>query len=319
MKRIVVILFLVAQMPCASAFIYDLTLLKGVNPHTGKKQLFLGCSDYHDKSHALTNAQLAAIEQKLAECNPRTTHVYTEDLSSRSSDGKSGCGRFAVKSQGGILGGLTGKCQSLGLAIDNIEYRFCRVAAISPVLNNLEANLFSFPSVSNTQIADLVNEIEQVMREVRSYNDGAALNNYYVRSLQEISQQLGELGLAHNSALSVAQFLNSRVSVSDRMHMLKLLLTFDSVLLDLKLVHRIVHSDSNVIAFTGGSHIERVADVLEEILGFKQMQPSKKQMVREYDPQKCIGTTMVHGKYCVKPAAVVAKDFDSTFKAFNRQ
>jgi hypothetical protein len=318
MKRIVLILFFMSQVPFASAFIYDLTVLDGINPRTGKEQRFLGCSDYHDKSHALTNVQLATIEQKLAECNPRTTHVYTEDLSSRSDDGKSGCGRFMVKSQGGILGGLTRKCQLLGLAIDNIEYRFCRVAAISPVLNNLEADLFSFPSVYTTHIADLVAEIKQVMHEVRNYNDGIALNSYYAESLHEISQQLGELALTNNSTLSVAQFLNSRVPSTKRMHMLRLLLTFDSVLLDLKLVHRFVNSDKNAIAFTGGSHIERVSNVLEKILKFKYVQPSRKQMVREYDPQKCIGTTMVHGRYCIKPAAVATKDFDIAFKAFNR-
>src|SRR5579872_576077 len=129
------------------SFIYEARVLKKWDPATHEYRFFIGLSDFHDKAHEATGRQLEALEQLLSSCNKNKTRIMLEDLSSRGSQGRHTCGRFVINSRGGILGGLVQKCQEKDLLVDNVEYRYCRVSSLGPVLNNLKENVHAFPSV----------------------------------------------------------------------------------------------------------------------------------------------------------------------------
>jgi hypothetical protein len=65
--------------------------------------------------------------------------------------------------------------------------------------------------------------------------------------------------------MSIAQYLQC-YSDADRLQLLKKLLTFDSILFDLDLVHTITNSDTTtIVVIAGGMHIENMCSMLEKI------------------------------------------------------
>ena len=291
------------------AFIYDLTVLRRWNASLERYQYFIGLSDFHNKQHPANQVQLRDFINIVKHSPVHMTKIGSEDISSVGSGNRHrNCGRFIVVSRGGVLGGLTNKCRKLGLDIQNFEYRFCRVTSLGPVLNNLTGNLKNLISVQATPVSALIQEIESVFKQLASYQDGTFLSALYKRSVQDIRRKMVQLQLYKHADKTVADYLRIMTTPENRLPFLKDLLTFDSVLLDLQMVHSIVNMQNklNFLAIAGGSHIKRVAQLLTKF-GYKPVWAMKPRFVREYDISKCLGAHIVQGKYCRRPRPIDIK------------
>lgn len=295
------------------AFIYEAKVLRKWNPNRRSYHYFIGCSDFHDKSHTSNQPQLAEIEHVLKRLDKSCSKVLIEDLSSRNNQGRFSCGRFYVNSRGGILGGLAKTCEAVGLDVSNVEFRYCRVTSLGPVLNNLQERLDRFPSVTDTKVATLVEEVHSVINEIKAFNDGSTLNTFYGRGIQDVENELKQLHMIQHPDVSIAEYLAAHSTAKNRVELLKRLLTFDSGLLDLKLAHDVVNAQDKekVVAIAGGSHIAKVSEVLEKV-GYEKVHASKINYTNEYDLNRCLGSHIIENKYCVKPQPI-SLDFLSEY------
>ena len=288
-----------------NGFIYQISVLKKWDPQYNKFHYFIGCGDFHDKAHEKTTEQQKQIDALLNQCNAQNTKVILEDLSCKGGKRYGACGTYKINSRGGILGGLTQKCKDLGLPVENIEYRFCRVVALGPVLKNITFPPDKLSSVKGTKVAALLSEINEIVKEIRAYGDGDVLHKIYKQGINESLSHLHRLQLDKNKQMPVSHYLNMYTTSRNKMRIVKRLLTFDSGLLDLKLVHSVVNArdKERVIAFAGGSHIAQVSKLLQQV-GYKKVYSTHLSYGKEYDLKRCLGSHITAGKFCVKPKPV---------------
>lgn len=288
-----------------SGYIYELKIMRSWDPALKAHKYFIGCSDFHDKTSEATRQQVVHLDTALAAFDKESVEVLLEDLSSPGTDGRVGCGRFCVNSRGGVLGGLTKKCCSLGIKrVTNLEYRYCRVAAIGPVLNNLHQKPHMFPSVATTSMNALSTEIDVVMQEVQAYNDGDVLQKSYRQAIDQVQDHLQDMTAATCKDMSVADYIEHRSTSENRLELVKHLLTFDSCLLDVKMAHAVVHAKvPKIMAIAGGAHITRVTEMLEKV-GFQTVYATDVEFHNEHDLTKCLGSTVIDGAYCVRPEPI---------------
>lgn len=287
----------------SAAYFYEVKALRKWYPERGKYHYFIGYSDFHDKSSEANKKQLTHLDSILSNCDKSNTKIMVEDLSSPGAGGRMTCGRFLVNSRGGVLGGSANKYRDQGFDVENVEYRYCRVSALGPVLNNLTQNPHNFPSVTATSVMTLAQEVDAVMDDITTYNDGQ-LQKHYQQTMHPIKEQINKWKQKDCCDLNVAQYLMNESNQADRLDLLKHLLTFDSGLLDLKMVHTVVNSDKQfVIALSGGAHITRVSELLEAI-GYENLYGTEVQFHKEYDLNKCLGSNIIDGSYCVRPEPI---------------
>ncbi len=297
------LLLLVIVPAMLESFIYEIKVLRKWDAVCGKHHYFIGLSDFHDKSHRSTQCQADSLEQLLAQCDKNTTKIILEDLSSQ--DTPSCHHRFKVNSRGGILGGLATTCRAKGFDVENVEYRYCRVASLGPVLNHLNQPPHTFPSVATTRVASLAQEIDVIVQEIDHYRDGHGLDDAYKQSLQQVGSHLKQFKLDKHGHMTVADYLEQQTTPADRLEFLKHLLTFDSTLVDMRMIHTVLnaHDKNLVLALSGGAHITRVTDLLQTI-GYELVYATNVQFRNEYDLHKCLGSTIIDGSYCIRPEPV---------------
>lgn len=298
------------------AFIYEIKVLRKWDANRQKYHYFIGLSDFHDKSNNSSPSQLNKLEQLLAGLDKKSTKIAIEDLSSKNVQGRKECGHFFINSRGGILGGLTDKTKDMGLDVDNIEFRYCRVSSLGPVLNNLSGQLDSFPSAMHVKISALIEEVMHEIKEIDRYSDGYALNKMYESSVREVLKAIKLLHLDVAQSLSVSQYLAQYSNNQNRLDVLKKLLTFDSSLLDVKIAHVVMQAQNNkdkVIAIAGGAHIARVCELLSA-QGYSSIDSTKITFAREHDLQRCLGSHVVDGAFCVKPESIDLGLFEKALK-----
>lgn len=270
-RLMVIMMLCLLAMPTNRAFIYLATVMHKWDPHAQRDHWFIGLGDYHCKEHPMTRKHRTELEQLLAAADPARCKLLVEDLSSKNADGRLNCGRFQVNSRGGLLGGLTDTCQSYGIATENLEYRYTRVCALGPVLNQPHADPYSFASVKGITAGQMHAEITKELANIARFDDGVLLNAWYAERMQEVKRCLATLRWQQMATLSAADML-AALRPHERQKKIADLLTFDSSLFDLKLVHAIVHNGGaeRVYAIAGGSHIKRVRAILQK-LGYKQV------------------------------------------------
>ena len=285
------------------SFIYDVVVMRKWD--AGRYRYFIGLSDFHDKKHKSNVAQLADLKKIFSRCSAENLKIGSEDVGSASVDRPASCGRFFVLSKGGVLAGFSEMCKSLDLNFTNFEYRYCRVAALGPVLNNLQADLNSSPSVRATHVADLIAEIETIFRELLAYQDIALLKDLYAHCIRKMKRMMEELSMYRFARMNVSDYLAAITKPENRLATVKKLLTFDSVLLDLRLLHDVVASENipSYLAIAGGSHIIRVAKFLSK-LGYEKVHGADPKFVKEFNLEKCLGSNIVDGQYCRRPKPV---------------
>jgi len=310
MKRSMKFLLVVScfLMLCANsfAFIYEVKVLRKWDDKNRRFHYFIGLSDFHDKIHKSNQNQLKKIEKLLAQLDKSKTKIAIEDLSSVNASGRSSCGRYYVNSRGGVLGGLAQTTSAMGLDVSNVEFRYCRVVALGPVLNNLQDDLHKFPSVTTTNMQVLHDEIMNEVKDILAYEDGPLLKKVYSTIVEQIKTQIKKLHIEEHKHLTVAQYLEKHSNAKNRLELLKNLLTFDSNLLDLRLTHVVtseVDTKDKVIAIAGGAHIGRVSELLQKF-GYKDVSTTKVAFAKEYNLQQCLGSNIVDGAFCVKPQPI---------------
>jgi hypothetical protein len=297
----------------SKAFIYELIVLR--LPDASKQsgyRYFIGFSDFHDKQHASSQQQLQDLEQFLAVRSRKAmTKVVLEDLSSCGSGGRDSCGSFYVNSRGGVLGGLAQKCKAMGLVVDNIEYRYCRVASLGPVLNNIGKNPSSFPSVTSTRVSMLATEVDVIAQEIKQQSKGK-LRQVSRDALKSVTQQLEDFAIKTHNDMTVAEYVTRHSTPDNRLNFVKHLLTFDSCLIDLKIVQSILESEhyDRVCALAGGAHIDRVAELLQKV-GYEVVYRTPVTYHKEYDTSKCVGSAVIDGAYCVRPEPISLNELES--------
>ena len=129
---------------------------------------FIALSDFHDKAHPSNDDQRPTIEDLLKKINPNKYKVVVEDLCSLSNAATTKKVNFYIASKGGILAGLGDFCRTNNIPFENVEYRYCRVATMGPVINNLSASPHLFLSTRSIELGVLVDEIEQTLNSLAS-------------------------------------------------------------------------------------------------------------------------------------------------------
>ncbi len=290
----------------AQAYIYEIRVVRGWDETQARYQYLIGLSDFHDKIDAANKTQMDTLKAAFTQCCSRDPKIIVEDISSKGSQGRMCCGNFFVESHGGILGGLTEICKSCGVKdVDNIEYRYCRVTSLGPIINNLNGSLDSFPSSKAITIGSLLEEIDMFIAELTTFAQGGIVNNYYKTSVAQLFQEIAALQLRDHKEMSVADYIATHEKDAGRLALIRKLLTFDSTLLDVKMLHMLATcvGKDTVIAVAGGAHIGRVWDVLEQA-GYERVYATNIKMMKETDPAKCVGCTMTDKNCCLKPEPI---------------
>jgi len=300
--RSIIISFMLINLS-VNGFIYDIRVMRKWDRKDKYYSYFIGLGDFHDKTHKITSQQVRELDAIMGKCKKDRTKVVVEDVSSAGCGGRKCCGRFFINSSGGILGGLAKKYRDKGFRfLENVEYRYCRVASLAPVVNNIHANLRKFASTSGIFIKNFEQEVQRVLKDVSRFNDGKMLNNWYKTCISTIENDLKRLKLRQMSKMSVADYLYYNTNPTNRLGLVKKLLTFDSSLVDAKIVHSIINSPKkqNSIVIAGGSHIRNVSNILQTI-GYKPIYNSRVIVRKERVSNPCLGSHIAPGGFCAKP------------------
>lgn len=307
MKRYFLIFQIIMMSQTSAAYIYDVQVVRKFDPQLNADQYVVGLCDYHDRMHPENKIQRAQLESIFSQMEKQKVRVVVEDLSCRGNQSSQAyCSNYVVNTRGGILGGLAEFCTQRGIDVANVEYRYCRVAAIGPMLRHAHAPLQEFKAIHEVSVHTLVDEIQSEVKMVEKFElPEKKLKNWYEQSMKEIALGLKRLHLDQHQGMTLAQYLNAHSQPEKRFVLLNELLTFDSILLDLKLVHAIsnMHDKKLIIVIAGGTHINRMNEALKTI-GFTTDHASSVTYQKEANLSKCLGANVVEGSFCVKPQPV---------------
>lgn len=274
---------------------------------TKKYSYVIGLGDFHCKRNNRVNyLQIKQLNGIISACPRDKTKIIVEDVSSPNYRGKYGCGRYFVNSRGGILGGLTDVCKRKGFkSCQNIEYRFCRVVTLAPILNSLRYSSMFGSSSPLIKMSYLQSEIIEQMRHIRTYNDGKLLNVWYKQCINNVIKHMKLLNLDAHLYKNVKNYIDLQATATDRLRFVKKLLTFDSSLIDIEIVHAIVNASSwpSKLVIAGGSHIKSMRNILQKI-GYETIYKTNVKINREYSTKKGPGFNISPGGFCYRPKPV---------------
>ncbi|HLW72854.1 MAG TPA: hypothetical protein VKR54_02295 [Candidatus Babeliales bacterium] len=265
MKRIignsVIIIALLSCSQSLSYFYHLCVMRKVMNKQTNAQQLIICLGDYHLKSHTANKDQRMHVESLLKKCAAVKGKLIVEDLSSVNNDGRMVCCNFGINCSEGVLGQLANKARALGVCVDNVEYRYCRVAGIGPLLNNCKATPHSFRSAATIAMSSLHKEVVDEIEKIKKYNDGKILNDLYKRAVSTMRTALSKINF--NDKKTVADYCAQLPRKQYRQELEKLCI-FDSILIDMNIMHSIAACPHEQVIFViaGGSHIEQVTNLL---------------------------------------------------------
>lgn len=236
----------------------------------GHEQLVIGVGDYHDKEHPANSDQRIYLESLLKKCRSLKSKLIVEDLSSVNSDGKGMCCNFSINARGGVLGKLADAARAECIDVDNVEYRFCRVAGVGPLIhgNSRQKNTTSAASIS---MKVLCSEFLEECSHIHNYNDGTEANRFYKKIVDEVFKAFCRLKIDKDASCSIADYC-SQFYKHNYVKYLERLCIFDSSLIDAKIMHSILISPEKtvIIIAAGGSHIEKVNSLLE-VVGYHKI------------------------------------------------
>src|SRR5258708_2219223 len=159
--KICLILLLALTSSVSLGYFYNVCAIRKVmDKKTRKQQLIYCLADYHDKKHPANKSQRIDLDLLLKKCAAIKAKLVVEDLSSINNDGRMICWNYGVNSSEGVLGQLANKARALGIAVDNVEYRYCRVAGIGPLLNDVSVSPHACKSAATISTASLHKEID---------------------------------------------------------------------------------------------------------------------------------------------------------------
>jgi len=270
-------------------YVYQLSVMKKViNSQTNDTQIIIGIGDYHDKNHPANADQRSYIESMIKKC--KNGKLIVEDLSSVNNDGRGMCCSYIINARGGILGKLADVVRADSGDVDNVEYRYCRVAALGPLLNNVQAEPSRIASTSMISLTSLAQEVSNEIERVKRYDDGVVLNALYKRTALEVAKAFKQLRLDETKYTTVADYC-SNVSKKNYSKELEKICIFDSPIIDMKILHSIVSSPdkSVIVVAAGGSHIEKVNTLLA-MLGYKKIVAPSGDFLKYHAVESALGS-----------------------------
>ncbi len=300
-----VVLLLNSSAQMLYAFIYQVEVLRKWNPIRNEYQYIVGCGDWHDKKSGATKQQRAQLEQIIKKCSKKTTKVIVEDLSSNKKGQQAQCGPFIVDTTGGILGGLAQVCCAHNVSMENVEYRYCRVVSIGPLLHTPEIDAHTYASTRSIKMGNILAELQNMVRETKNYQNPNLVK--WAEQLEVIvKENIKGLHLAKHNHWTVSEYIEKHTKVSERLNLFKTLLVFDSSLLDLKIINSILSAPekNTILIVAGGTHITRSNRFLQK-LGYERVHVSPTQFVPEYNNlDTCLQVQTENNNDCKKPPPV---------------
>lgn len=259
------VMILICMSTDAYSYFYHVCVLKVTDTH-GEQQWVVLLGDYHDKTHPVNRNHRAYLELLLKKCVAIKGKLIVEDLSSINNDGRMICSNFGIDSSEGILGQLASKARELGVLVDNVEFRYCRVASIGPLLKNLHVDPFTLPSSATITVVSLHKEVVDEIEKIKKYNDGKLLNDFYKKTIGRVRTDLAKMHLSESQKATIAHYCAHLRSKKYRQQLEKLCI-FDSALIDVNILHSIAACPRAPFIFVvaGGSHTIQVADLLQSI------------------------------------------------------
>jgi hypothetical protein len=243
-------------------YFYQLRVVRKIDKQTKKQQLIICCGDYHVKKHPANQEQRMYLESVFKKCGGCKSHLIVEDVSSVNNKSMIG-GKVGVNCCKGVLGQLASFALKVGLCVDNVEYRYCRVIGIGPLLQSAGCQPAALRSCTAITTLALYNEVIDEIEKIKKYDDGKYLNALYKKTVMAVYAALIKIGLKNSSTIAdyCAQF-----SQKNYRKELEQICIFDSALLDMKILHAIVTCPKDIIfVVAGGSHIDHVVDMLQRI------------------------------------------------------
>jgi hypothetical protein len=263
----------------------------------------IAVGDYHDKFHPVTDMQRKIVDNWISTCAKKNSKIILEDVSSANNQGRFGCRGYVIDSKQGILAGLTSHCQSNEIMVENIEYRYCRVISLGPLVRNTP-DAFSTSPATFIQVSDLVQEIDHAIAQVRSnmQTDPPALRGIYKAAIDKTNRSIEEFKWRQQSYLTVAAYIERNTTPQNRLFMLKRMLMFDIPLFDALALHSIITARNyqKVVIFAGGTHIINLLEALKKV-GYQEIFNSSVNYYTETDLSKCAPGSIYQNNFCLKP------------------
>lgn len=250
---------------CIGYFYCGHILKKSLDHKNDQCIIMLG--DFHQQSHPAYNTQYDDLNRLLQICNEKKGKLIVEDLSSKNNEGTGACCSYVMNNNKSMLAKLADKARAMNIDVDNIEYRYCRVVALAPLLHNPHLDPFTFNSTKNITVSDLYKEVIGQIKKIKKYNDEQRLKAFYFSTLKKVNKDLSDVLLDHyrgQKGISVASYCSQYWNQKNYYTWLEKLCTFDSALLDISILHSITSNKkkSLILVIAGGSHIEQVKNIL---------------------------------------------------------
>lgn len=247
-------------------YFYRLRVVKKYLHSRKTPQYIVLLADYHDKKHSANQNQRTYFESLLQKCSNQKIKLIVEDLSSINNDGRMICLNYGIDCAKGVLGHLANKARSWGIDVDNVEYRYCRVASIGPLINDIKANPYVFKSSSTIPLVALYKEIMSEIEKIKKYDDGKKLNSFYKRAIADVRSALLKMKLCCADQERTVAHHYAAFKGNNYRHELEKLCMFDSALIDSNIMHSIACCDATIIfVVAGGSHIQQVQELLKKM------------------------------------------------------
>lgn len=201
---------------------------------------------------------------------------------------------------------MTQECQKRGFEVENVEYRYCRVVALGPVLHNIKADPRIIVSTQHITVQDILEEINREVEEIKAHGYENKSLAVLIKNIDEVTSELTKLKIADYAQKTIGDYLAIRTWPTNRLVFLKKMLTLDSNLLDVKMLNVVLRSQDKkrVVALAGGTHIRRTSELLQKA-GYALVYQTKTKLFKEANLNKChIGSDIINGLFCIKPLAV---------------
>lgn len=266
----------------SNAYLYrdekgDVKVLRKWSADAHRYHYWIGFKDFHDKQHKHNTIQRKRIEELLPCHNPEHILVLVEDLSSPNDMGRLGCGSYFINSRTGILAGLGSFCKKNHVPVQNVEYRYCRVVALGPIINNIQADPHLLPSAKKLTLSALTHEIEQAYSDLLLGSTSTEFKNMLIAKTASLHKGVEKLKGASSSYATIADYLRANTTAWNRLEMVKNMLTFDGILIGFKLADATIKATQKekIVAFAGGTHIDEAYDILQKVGGYESISDEK--------------------------------------------
>lgn len=260
------LLLMVCMAHSVQAYICHAIIMRKFQPDVNRYHYVLGLGDFHDAIVPEDLVHRDAIKVWLEQPGNKGMRVITEDLNAPNVEGRSKMKGFALLPiVGSFLSGITDVVRAAGADAVNLEYRYGRLVAFSP-LRHASKKISTIAAAQEVFLRDLIQEVEHELINIAQFSDNRILNAWYAAEAAKIRSAMKSLKWHTYANKTIAEYA-ATLHMPLRSYIDKHLLIFDRTILDMKIVHDIVansHVHTTCI-IAGGSHVDRAEVQLKRI------------------------------------------------------